>query len=71
MEVITTADQKEAVAAYVEASAQRSERDRMSDVKTISGVFTGAYALTSTFTQETGPNLDWGLCAWQDTVPEL
>lgn len=42
---ITTADQKDAVEAYVEASAKRSERDRMSDVKTISGVFTGAYAV--------------------------
>ena len=42
---ITTAEQKEAVKAYVEATAKRSERDRMADVKTISGVFTGAYAL--------------------------
>ena len=42
---ITTAEQKEAVEAYVEATAKRSERDRMADVKTISGVFTGAYAL--------------------------
>ncbi len=41
---ITTPAQKEAVAAYIEATAKRSERDRMSDVKTISGVFTGAYA---------------------------
>ena len=42
---ITTAEQKDAVDGYVEASAKRSERDRMADVKTISGVFTGAYAL--------------------------
>ena len=42
---ITTAEQKEVVEAYVEATAKRSERDRMADVKTISGVFTGAYAL--------------------------
>lgn len=41
---ITTAEQKQAVADYVEATAKRSERDRMADVKTISGVFTGAYA---------------------------
>ena len=41
---ITTAEQKEAVNAYVEATSKRSERDRMADVKTISGVFTGAYA---------------------------
>jgi len=41
---ITTADQKAAVDAYVQATAKRSERERMADVKTISGVFTGAYA---------------------------
>ena len=41
---ITTPEQKEAVEAYIEATSKRSERERMSDVKTISGVFTGAYA---------------------------
>ena len=41
---ITTLEQKEAVEAYIEATSKRSERERMSDVKTISGVFTGAYA---------------------------
>jgi leucyl-tRNA synthetase len=41
---ITTPNQKSAVDAYVLATAKRSERDRMADVKTISGVFTGAYA---------------------------
>ena len=41
---ITTLEQKEAVEAYIEATSKRSERDRMADVKTISGVFTGAYA---------------------------
>ncbi|MBT8274153.1 MAG: leucine--tRNA ligase, partial [Bacteroidia bacterium] len=44
VEKITTAEQKEAVDAYVEATSKRSERDRMADVKTITGVFTGAYA---------------------------
>ena len=42
---ITTEAQLKAVKDYIEATAKRSERDRMSDVKTISGVFTGAYAL--------------------------
>jgi leucyl-tRNA synthetase len=42
---ITSPGQKKAVAAYVTATALRSERDRMADVKTISGVFSGAYAL--------------------------
>jgi len=41
---ITTPAQKEAVETYVKATAKRSERERMADVKTISGVFTGAYA---------------------------
>src|SRR5690554_4066060 len=41
---ITTAEQKEAVENYVEATAKRSERERMADVKSITGVFTGAYA---------------------------
>lgn len=42
---ITTEAQRSAVQNYIEATAKRSERDRMSDVKTISGIFTGAYAL--------------------------
>ena len=41
---ITTPEQKEAVEEYIEATAKRSERERMADVKTITGVFTGAYA---------------------------
>jgi len=51
---ITTPEQKEAVDAYVEATAKRSERERMADVKTISGVFTGAYA-EHPFTKEPIP----------------
>ena len=41
---ITTPEQKAAVEVYIEKTAKRSERERMADVKTISGVFTGAYA---------------------------
>ena len=41
---ITTPEQKQEVEAYIEKTAKRSERERMADVKTISGVFTGAYA---------------------------
>jgi leucyl-tRNA synthetase len=51
---ITTAEQKAEVEAYIEATAKRSERDRMADVKTISGVFTGAYA-EHPFTKEPVP----------------
>ncbi|MDO6802420.1 class I tRNA ligase family protein [Wenyingzhuangia sp. 1_MG-2023] len=42
---IVTEEQKEQVEAYIQATAKRSERDRMADVKTISGAFTGAYAI--------------------------
>jgi leucyl-tRNA synthetase len=45
VEKITTSDQRDEVEEYVMATSKRSERDRMSDVKTISGVFTGAYAV--------------------------
>ena len=45
VEKITTSDQRDEVEDYVMATSKRSERDRMSDVKTISGVFTGAYAV--------------------------
>tara|TARA_R110002126_G_scaffold58619_9_gene154551 strand:+ start:2387 stop:5269 length:2883 start_codon:yes stop_codon:yes gene_type:complete len=51
---ITTADQKEAVQTYIEKTSKRSERERMADVKTISGVFTGAYA-EHPFTKEPIP----------------
>ncbi len=52
--LITTPQQKIAVAAYIESTAKRSERERMADVKTISGVFTGAFA-EHPFTKEAIP----------------
>jgi leucyl-tRNA synthetase len=42
---ITTDAQKNKIEAYQKAASLKSERDRMSDVKTISGEFTGAYAV--------------------------
>ncbi|WP_166960775.1 leucine--tRNA ligase [Yeosuana marina] len=51
---ITTPAQKAEVEAYVEATAKRSERDRMADVKTITGAFTGAY-VEHPFTKEPIP----------------
>ncbi|TJY37980.1 leucine--tRNA ligase [Pontimicrobium aquaticum] len=51
---ITTPEQKAEVDAYIEATAKRSERDRMADVKTITGAFTGAYA-EHPFTKEPIP----------------
>lgn len=41
---LTTPTQKTEVDAYIAQTAKRTERDRMSDVNRISGVFTGAYA---------------------------
>ncbi len=43
--MITSEAQQQEVTTYVEATAKRSERERMADVKTISGAFTGAYAV--------------------------
>jgi len=42
---ITTAEQKLAVQNYMEEVKKRSERERMAEVKRITGVFTGAYAI--------------------------
>ncbi len=41
---ITTIEQRLEVGEYITASAKKSERERMADVKNITGVFTGAYA---------------------------
>lgn len=41
---LTTPEQRAAVDEYIAATKRRSERDRMTDVKAVSGVFTGAYA---------------------------
>ncbi|TRX30117.1 leucine--tRNA ligase [Flavobacterium franklandianum] len=51
---ITTAENLDKVNDYIFASSKRSERERMADVKTISGVFTGAYA-EHPFTKEAIP----------------
>lgn len=42
---ITTADCKDKVEDYIKNASLKSERDRQSDVKNISGEFTGAYAI--------------------------
>lgn len=42
---ITTAEQRSEVVKYVEVAKNRSERERMSEVKRISGAFTGAFAI--------------------------
>ena len=42
---ITTEEQRADVEAYIAATAKRSERDRMANTKTVSGAFTGSYAV--------------------------
>ncbi|MDP3353221.1 MAG: class I tRNA ligase family protein [Flavobacteriaceae bacterium] len=42
---ITTEEYQQKVQEYIQKTAGRSERERMADVKTISGEFTGAYAI--------------------------
>ena len=45
IEQITTPEQREEVMAYVTWAKNRSERERQAEVKKVSGVFTGAYAI--------------------------
>ena len=45
VEKITTHDRKASVLAHTEMAKKRSERERMTDVKKITGEFTGAYCL--------------------------
>lgn len=42
---LTSSDQKAAVEKYVNDSKNKTERERMADVKNVTGVFTGAYAI--------------------------
>jgi leucyl-tRNA synthetase len=51
---ITSPAQKAEVSKYVEVAKNRSERERMSEVKRISGTFTGAYVINP-FNQERIP----------------
>jgi leucyl-tRNA synthetase len=45
VDIITTPEYSHPVKAYVEMARNRTERERMSEVKTVSGQFTGAYCL--------------------------
>ncbi|MBC7447854.1 MAG: leucine--tRNA ligase, partial [Hymenobacteraceae bacterium] len=45
LEALVTDEYRDAVAQYMAAAKNRSERDRQADVKTVSGQFTGAFAL--------------------------
>ena len=45
VKTLTIEGQKEEVENYIEQTSKKTERDRMSDVKNVSGAFTGSYAL--------------------------
>ncbi len=51
---LTTSEFSKAVQDYIQTTSRRSERERMADVKSISGVFTGSYVLHP-FTKEPLP----------------
>jgi len=54
VDTITTAEQKEAIAEYKKYVQSRSERERMAEVKQVTGCFTGAY-VTHPFTRKQVP----------------
>lgn len=54
VERLVTEDQRATIEDYIATAKNRSERERMSDVKTISGAFTGSYAINP-FNQEEIP----------------
>ena len=54
VEQLTTPDQAKEVNEYVETAKTRSERERMSEVKNVTGVFTGSFVIHP-FTQEKIP----------------
>ncbi|MEJ8606134.1 leucine--tRNA ligase [Riemerella anatipestifer] len=54
VEKLTTEEQKNAINQYIEETSKKTERDRMADVKSVSGAFTGSY-VTHPFTKELIP----------------
>lgn len=51
---LTTPEQKSAVEEYIATSKKRTERERIAEVKNVTGVFTGSYAINP-FTKEEIP----------------
>jgi len=45
VDVLTTPEQKEAVEAYLAQAKKKTERERMTETKKVSGVFSGSYAV--------------------------
>ena len=54
VQMLTTPEQADAVAEYLDYVAKRTERERQSEVKRVTGVFTGSYAINP-FTGEAIP----------------
>ncbi|WP_373708686.1 leucine--tRNA ligase [Kaistella sp.] len=52
VKTLTIEGQKEEVENYIEQTSKKTERDRMADVKNVSGAFTGSYALNPFTNQE-------------------
>jgi leucyl-tRNA synthetase len=52
VEKITTSEFKSEIEAYILKTKKRSERERLADVKTVSGQFTGGYAINPMTNQE-------------------
>jgi len=49
---VTTPEQENDVKGYIEETKKRSERERLADAKTVSGQFTGGYAINPLTNQE-------------------
>lgn len=54
VEQLTVPEQNDAVNEYIEYTKHRTERERLADVKTVTGQFTGAYAINP-FTEQAIP----------------
>lgn len=54
MKPLTTPEQADAVAEYLDYVSKRTERERQTEVKKVTGVFTGSYAINP-FTNEAIP----------------
>ncbi len=52
VEQVTTAEQKSAVDKYIEQTKKRTERERQMEVKKVTGVFTGGYAINPLSNEE-------------------
>ena len=52
VKALTIEGEKEEVENYIEQTSKKTERDRMADVKNVSGAFTGSYALNPFTNQE-------------------